>query len=196
MRPGYDNGWFTLSGCCVWVGYRLLGAGVTVLQWISTASECWWCSTVPPAKSIWICGEFLILVGCWKFFILATFQIISEWVTTWNSALGNQAASTMTRYATQLYYPNSEPTSPCPALLMASARLGSDDYQFYKSLVWLSEEPNSWSTTREASSLPIRQSRPIWNICARKSCMYFPSKAKIPLVRNVNMMMNANDEWY
>ena len=32
-------------------------------------------------------------------------------------------------------YPDIELTSPCPILLMLSARLGSDKYQFYKLLV-------------------------------------------------------------
>ena len=56
--------------------------------------------------------------------------------------LGYQAASTMT-CTTQSHYPDTEPTSPCPILLMLSANLGSDKYQFYKSLVWIDHEPNS-----------------------------------------------------
>ena len=42
---------------------------------------------------------------------------------------------------------NSEWTSPCPILLMPSAWLGSDKYQFYKSLIWLDRESNSRSPT-------------------------------------------------
>ena len=39
--------------------------------------------------------------------------------------------------------PDSKITSPCPILSMPSARLGSNKYQFYKSLVWHHREPNS-----------------------------------------------------
>ena len=45
--------------------------------------------------------------------------------------LGNQAASsTMVKCPTQSHYPNTEPTSPCPMLIMPSARLRSDKYKF------------------------------------------------------------------
>ena len=33
-------------------------------------------------------------------------------------------------HATRSYYPDTEPTSPCPILTMPSAWLGSDKYQF------------------------------------------------------------------
>ena len=38
--------------------------------------------------------------------------------------------STMTWYPTQPYYPGTEPTSPCSVLLILSAWLGCDKYQF------------------------------------------------------------------
>ena len=51
-----------------------------------------------------------------EFYILETSKIMSGWETTWDSAhiiwlysaatLGNQAASIMTWYPTQLHYPN------------------------------------------------------------------------------------------
>ena len=44
--------------------------------------------------------------------------------------LENQATSTMIKYPTQLHYPATEPTSPCPILIMPSAWLGSDKYTF------------------------------------------------------------------
>ena len=50
--------------------------------------------------------------------------------------------STMTRYLTQSHYPDTEWTIPCPILLMS--RLGCDNYKFYKSLVGLDWELNSW----------------------------------------------------
>ena len=58
----------------------------------------------------------------------------SEWLRLWQlysgAPLGNQDAGTMTCYPTQLYYPDTEPTSPCPFLIMLSGRLGSAKYQF------------------------------------------------------------------
>ena len=44
------------------------------------------------------------------------------------ASLGHKA--TMTCYPTQSHYPDTEPTSPCPILIMPSAWLGSDKYQF------------------------------------------------------------------
>ena len=42
-----------------------------------------------------------------------------------------------------LHYSDTELTSPCFILLMLSTRLGSDKYQFYKSLVSIDWEPHS-----------------------------------------------------
>ena len=47
---------------------------------------------------------------------------------------GEQASSTMTRYHTQSHYLEIELTSSYPILIMSSAWLGSERYQFYKSL--------------------------------------------------------------
>ena len=49
--------------------------------------------------------------------------------------LGKQTTGTMTQGPIQSHYPDSELTSSCPILLMPSARLESDKYQFYKSLL-------------------------------------------------------------
>ena len=57
------------------------------------------------------------------------------------------------------YYPDTELTCPCPILLMPSARLGRNKYQFYKPLVCLDQEANSQSSTSEAHSLPIEPPR-------------------------------------
>ena len=57
--------------------------------------------------------------------------------------LWNQTFCTMTQYPTQSHYPDIELTSPCPILLMSSARLGSNKYKFDKSLIWLDWEPNT-----------------------------------------------------
>ena len=44
-------------------------------------------------------------------------------------SLGHQVASTMTCYPTKSHYPDTEPTSPCPILMLPSIWLGSDKYQ-------------------------------------------------------------------
>ena len=65
---------------------------------------------------------------------------LSGWVPTCDSvhswelysaaSLEHQAAGTMTCYPIESHYPDTELTSPCPILIMPSARLGSDKYQF------------------------------------------------------------------
>ena len=77
---------------------------------------------------------------------------------------------TTTQHPTLSRYPDTELTSPCPNLLIPSARLGSDKHQFYKSLVWLDWEPNSRSPTRDASALTIRPPRPVFPFHRRLSC--------------------------
>ena len=83
--------------------------------------------------------EFLKSV-CLLFYVLETSMVISGRVLTSDSAhswwlyraaaLGHQAAGTVTCYPTQSHYPTTEQTSPCPMLIMPSAGLGSDKYQF------------------------------------------------------------------
>ena len=52
------------------------------------------------------------------------------------------------QYPTQSHYPDTELASPCPILLMLSARLGSDKYQFFL---------NHWFDTE--TKLPISLTR-------------------------------------
>ena len=90
------------------------------------------------------------------FYVLATANIISVSVPTcdrvhsWRhysaSPLGNQAVSNMTWPPTQSHYLDTEPTSPCPILVMPSIWLGSDKYQLCKSLLWILLESNSPSS--------------------------------------------------
>ena len=99
-----------------------------------------------------------------KVYILATSKVISGWLPTCDSThswwlynysaapLRNQPTSTMSRYPTQPYYPDTEPASPCPILLMPSNWLWSNKYQFYKLLLWLNWDSNSRSPTHEAGS--------------------------------------------
>ena len=101
-----------------------------------------------------------------EFYILATLNIISGRVPTCDTALswqlhsatllGDQAARVMTWYPTQSHYAGIGLTSPCPLLIMPSVRIGSDNYQFCVSLVWLEWESNFRPSVPEACALPIR----------------------------------------
>ena len=107
------------------------------------------------------------------FYVLATSNVISGWILTCDSShswwlysaapLGQQTASTMTWNLFQSYYPDNEPTSPCPILIMPSTWLGSDKYQFCKSLVWLDHgiEPTISHTqdqcSTDSATAPSRQ---------------------------------------
>ena len=55
---------------------------------------------------------------------------VHSWELYSDISLEHQAASTMTCYPTQSHYNDTEPTSPCPILIMPSTRLGSNKYQF------------------------------------------------------------------
>ena len=63
-------------------------------------------------------------------------------MVTLNSAapLWDQTENTITWYPTQSNYPETHPNSPCPILVVPSTWLGSDTYQFDKTLVWLDLE--------------------------------------------------------
>ena len=71
----------------------------------------------------------------WLFYVLETSKVISGWVPTHDSvyswqlyiaiSLGHEAAGTMTCYPTQSHFPDTESTSPCPILIIPSARLGA-----------------------------------------------------------------------
>ena len=74
------------------------------------------------------------------FCVLATSNVISGWIPTCDSAhsrrlysavpLGRPAVSTMTCYSTQSHYPETNPTSPYPILIMPSAWLEINKYNF------------------------------------------------------------------
>ena len=103
------------------------------------------------------CLGIVSKVGGWllKVYVLATFtgqpRTDTDWLLTvcthgdfiMAAPLGNQAASTMIWYLTWSHYPDTEPTRPCPILLMPNPRLGNDEYQLYKSFVWLGWELNA-----------------------------------------------------
>ena len=87
------------------------------------------------------------LFVCLLFHILAKSKGISVWVPTCDGTYScqfysatpvrDQGANTMTWYPTQSHYPDTEPTSTCPVLIIPNIWLGSDKHQFDKSLVWL-----------------------------------------------------------
>ena len=74
------------------------------------------------------------------FYALATSKVILGRILTCDSthskrlyspaSLEHQATGTMTCYPTQSHYPNTEPTSPLPFLIMPNVSLGSDKYQW------------------------------------------------------------------
>ena len=104
-------------------------------------------------------------------YILATSKVISGWVPTCDSGhswwlhsaapLRNQAVSTMTWYPTQSHYPDTEPTHPCTIIMMMCTWLGSDKYQFHKSLVW---PDHAGSLKRNAFELQSDQVTWFWNV--------------------------------
>ena len=63
-----------------------------------------------------------------ELYVLATSMVISGWVPIYDSAhswwlystapVGDQTANTMTRCPSKLHYPNTEPASPCPILII------------------------------------------------------------------------------
>ena len=55
----------------------------------------------------------------------------------------------------QSHYPDNVLTSPCPILLMPSAKLHGYRWQFCESLLWLDWDSISGRSTREACALPI-----------------------------------------
>ena len=84
--------------------------------------------------------KIFIFVCLLLFYILTTSKVISAQVLTWHSAhswqlysaasLGKQTTSSITWYPTQSHYPDTQPDSPCPTLIMPSTRLGTDKDQF------------------------------------------------------------------
>ena len=130
----------------------------------------------------------ILLVGCWCF---TSLQHLRTLVLTWDSVhswwlycaapLGNQAANTMTWYPTKSHYPNIELTSHCIIVLLPNAMLGSDKYQFDKSLVWLDQQPNSPYTSHQVHALPIQPYH--FRECVRQNNMqhnYISSSSHLP----------------
>ena len=123
-------------------------------------------------RHLWL----LISGGCYQLYwllkvcVLATSKGISRWVPTCDSAhserignaapLGNYTPGIMSRYPTESHYPDIELPSPCPILLIQSARLGGNKCKFCKSLVSLDWKLNSRHYPWEACALPTGPPRP------------------------------------
>ena len=79
-----------------------------------------------------------MVIWC-QLYVLATYKVKSGRVPTCNCAhswrlysavsLGHQTAGTMACYPIQSHYPDTDPTSPCPILIISSAWLGNNKYQ-------------------------------------------------------------------
>ena len=110
-----------------------------------------------------ICSLPFSLVLLLEFYILATSKIISGWLRTVCNhrdfivlpPMGNHPPASQPNIPLKLHFPDTEWTSPFPILLMLRTRLGSDKYLFYKSLVWVNQESNSRSPTREVHVLGL-----------------------------------------
>ena len=83
-----------------------------------------------------------------EFYVLAASTVISRHILIRDSAhslrhysaaeLGDQATRTMTWYPSQSHYPDTEPTSSCPILIMPSAWLVRKRWScIFQPLVWL-----------------------------------------------------------
>ena len=124
------------------------GAGGLISQWGSSIKLPWLCTVTSQYQRWWP----------WKLpgHITSTtnqHRVIPGWVSTcyrtqlwrqYSSALPrDQATSTTIPFSTQSHYSDTELTSPWPILVMLSARLGNDRYQFCKSLVWVGKDLTS-----------------------------------------------------
>ena len=89
------------------------------MTWYSTQSH--YPDTVPTSP----CSIYPNNVEC-----LLTKQQVSILKSLIRLDRGNLTTSIMTWYPTQSHYPDTQPPSPCSVLIMPSACLGNDRYQF------------------------------------------------------------------
>ena len=68
----------------------------------------------------------------------------------------DQAAGVVTQHRTHSYYPNTALVSSCPILLLQSARLTSDEYQFHKSFDLTNWKPCTLPTCPLYSGLKVK----------------------------------------
>ena len=89
---------------------------------------------------------------------VATCDSVHSWWFNSVTSLGYQATGSMTCYHIQSHYSVTEPTSPCPILIMTNAGLGGNYYQFDSS-VWLDQVSKMWGpySNQPPSDSPISQ---------------------------------------
>ena len=114
---------------------------------------------------------FLPFQAGWPMFVsllfcfLATSNIVSGWVPICDSVrswcLENQAISPMTWYPNQSHYPDTEPTTPFPILIMPSTWLGSNTYHWFDSTMG----SNPRSPVHETRALHIQPPCPVGDLC-------------------------------
>ena len=114
--------------------------------------------------------------GCWSFtswqhlrsliWTLTCDRVHSWWLYS-AAPLGNPTISTMTWYPTESYYPDVEPTSPCPSLIILSRWLGSDKYQLL--IVGLTR--HGWITRYPQTVFPLRTLRRIKTLGDHIDCL-------------------------
>ena len=123
-------------------------------------------STMQVALSVYSHKSLLVLIWCLLFYVLATSKGISGEVPTCDSvhslwlysaaSLEHQVTSTMTCYPTQPHYPDTEPTSPCPILIMLNARPRKWQVSILKSFIWLGQvsDPRDLDSNARSTDSP------------------------------------------
>ena len=102
--------------------------------------------------------EYVSALPILEFYVPTTGRIISGWVPHCDSSqswqhyniapLEHQIMGSMSQFPIQLHYLYTLQTSPYPVLVMRSARLSRNNYQFCKYLVWLDRELNPRPSTQ------------------------------------------------
>ena len=103
-----------------------------------------------------------------EFYVLATtkvptYSIAHSWWLYSAAPLGDHAASTMTSYPIQSHYPDIEPTTPCPILIMLSACVRNDKYQFLSHWFDATNFPKLETDARLIRSSHLIQK--LWRVC-------------------------------
>ena len=119
--------------------------------------------------SLYVCTMCIVILYHWwleyqLFYVLATSKVISGLIPTCNSVHSlrlNSAAplEDLTWYPIQSL---SQPVLACPILITLSTWLGSDKYQFSKSLGLLDQGSNPRSPTHDARTLMIQPQHPVF----------------------------------
>ena len=122
--------------------YRLTWISLTPFVWLDQGSNSR--GSIPRSPK-WVTDTLLIQP---PYLVLTTYKIISGSgsVLMWDSVhswqpFADQGANTMTWFTTQshILMPNRKrKNSPCPLLVMLSARVGNDKCKFCYLLVWIS----------------------------------------------------------